>query len=396
VDVLEIAVESSDDSPRKRPASLCKGPSPGENDGIEEEEEVKQNEKDDTTHDSADRFGNVMSNVVDVEDDEANDLIEEQVTPQPSVSSSNPRLLNPFHRYNIADINDDGGNRSREEEGYYYKVVPKSNDRGPPDAVSRVNGRVKQPSLTSVVDTLTRLSPKAPAVGESANEDGVASLPLDPEKLAYILIGVCCGLSLLCLVLVAVSIGYKSETHYRLENGSLNASGSKSGKSSRGSRSARSGGSSSDTSASGATSQSEDEIHDSTLRRLSADELSSGNNMKLGPWFNGKPNMTLERSANEGSAGESTSKAKKAFPTSVYLDKLAGSDEITSPERRISTNSDDIFGEVSNGVNDCVYPGNEFVCSRRGGQRRRQRRPSFDHRPSCPLQEGSGGRPERS
>ena len=101
----------------------------------------------------------------------------------------------------LADINDDGGNRSIEEEGYYYKVVPKSNDRGPPDAgSSRVNGRVKQPSLTSVVDTLTRLSPKAPAVGESANEDGVASLPLDPEKLAYILIGVCCGLSLLCLV----------------------------------------------------------------------------------------------------------------------------------------------------------------------------------------------------
>ena len=54
--------------------------------------------------DSADRFGNVMSNVVDVEDDENNDLIEEQVTPQPSVSSSNPRLLNPFHRYNIGKI----------------------------------------------------------------------------------------------------------------------------------------------------------------------------------------------------------------------------------------------------------------------------------------------------
>ena len=28
---------------------------------------------------------------------------------------------------------------------------------------------------------------------------------------------VCCGLSILCLVVVAVSIGYKSETHYRLE-----------------------------------------------------------------------------------------------------------------------------------------------------------------------------------
>ena len=54
--------------------------------------------------DAPERFGNVMSNVVDVEDDENNDLIEEQVTPQPSVSSSNPRLLNPFHRYNIGKI----------------------------------------------------------------------------------------------------------------------------------------------------------------------------------------------------------------------------------------------------------------------------------------------------
>ena len=36
------------------------------------------------------------------------------------------------------------------------------------------------------------------------------------------------------------------------------------------------------------------------FRRLSADKLSSGENMKLGPWFNGKPNMTLERLANEG------------------------------------------------------------------------------------------------
>lgn len=31
------------------------------------------------------------------------------------------------------------------------------------------------------------------------------------------LMQVCCGLSILCLVVVAVSIGYKSETHYRLE-----------------------------------------------------------------------------------------------------------------------------------------------------------------------------------
>ena len=38
---------------------------------------------------------------------------------------------------------------------------------------------------------------------------------MNPEKLAYILIGVCCGLSILCLIIVAVSIGYKTETHYR-------------------------------------------------------------------------------------------------------------------------------------------------------------------------------------
>ena len=28
---------------------------------------------------------------------------------------------------------------------------------------------------------------------------------------------VCCGLSIICLIVVAISIGYKSETHYRLE-----------------------------------------------------------------------------------------------------------------------------------------------------------------------------------
>ena len=46
--------------------------------------------------------------------------------------------------------------------------------------------------------------------GEQEQEAAV-----DPEKLAYILIGVCCGLSILCLIVVAISIGWKSETHYR-------------------------------------------------------------------------------------------------------------------------------------------------------------------------------------
>ena len=58
--------------------------------------------------------------------------------------------------------------------------------------------------------------------------------------------------------------------------------------------------------------------------------------MKLGPWFNGKhnPGLTLDRSS-DGKL------SKKAFPTSVYLDKLEGNEEIA--ERRISTNSEDIF-----------------------------------------------------
>jgi hypothetical protein len=42
---------------------------------------------------------------------------------------------------------------------------------------------------------------------------------VNPEKLAYILIGVCCGLSILCLIVVAISIGYNksSETQYRYQ-----------------------------------------------------------------------------------------------------------------------------------------------------------------------------------
>ncbi len=54
--------------------------------------------------------------------------------------------------------------------------------------------------------------------GEGKKEEGAgvdSAAAVDPEKLAYILIGVCCGLSVLCLVVVAISIGYRSETHYR-------------------------------------------------------------------------------------------------------------------------------------------------------------------------------------
>ena len=58
-------------------------------------------------------------------------------------------------------------------------------------------------------------SPNMMADANMAKAEGHQGL--NPEKLAYILIGVCCGLSILCLIVVAVSIGYKSETHYRLE-----------------------------------------------------------------------------------------------------------------------------------------------------------------------------------
>ena len=119
---------------------------------------------------------------------------------------------------------------------------------------------------------------------------------MNPEKLAYILIGVCCGLSILCLIIVAVSIGYKSETHYRLDDGRrkrhiklIKASSSEE--------------SSSNTSASSSTSQ-----YSETDQESGSDVDMSG--MKLGPWFNGKHNMTLDRKSN------------MVFPTSVYLENL--------------------------------------------------------------------------
>merc|ERR1719167_2028328 len=59
--------------------------------------------------------------------------------------------------------------------------------------------------------------PNPDMIHNDANISKIEEEGLNPEKLAYILIGVCCGLSILCLIVVAISIGYKSETHYRLE-----------------------------------------------------------------------------------------------------------------------------------------------------------------------------------
>ena len=94
----------------------------------------------------------------------------------------------------------------------------------------------------------------------------------------------CCGLSILCLIVVAVSIGYKSETHYRLEEPRRK--------------------------------------HIRLIKANNSDEDSSSNTSeqddksraKLGNWFTGKHTIqTMERKSN------------LVFPTSVYLDNLASS-----------------------------------------------------------------------
>ena len=95
---------------------------------------------------------------------------------------------------------------------------------------------------------------------------------------------VCCGLSIICLIVVAISIGYKSETHYRLEEPRRK--------------------------------------HIRLLKANNSDEDSNSNSSeqddksraKLGNWFTGKDHIeTMDRKSN------------MVFPTSVYLDNLASS-----------------------------------------------------------------------
>jgi len=173
-------------------------------------------------------------------------------------------------------------------------------------------------------------------------------MQINPEKLAYILIGVCCGLSLLCLIVVAVSIGYKSETHYRLEDDSsaLNtkdrrrSGGNKNGgRKNRGNISSSNFSSGCDESTTSSHTSDADEI-DTEGQRSSGDDLSA---MKLGPWFNGK-NQTIDRK-------------NIKFPTSVYLDRLEGSDQETK-ERRISTNSEDIIKSAAADIDQNASPNN--------------------------------------
>lgn len=134
------------------------------------------------------------------------------------------------------------------------------------------------------------------------SQEEEAENAMNPEKLAYILIGVCCGLSILCLIVVAISIGYKSETHYRLDDGRrkrhiklLRASpGNDEGES--------------------VTSSGHNNYADSVDEATTSSEDLSG--MKLGPWFNGKHHIqTLDRKSN------------MVFPTSVYLENLESGTE---------------------------------------------------------------------
>ena len=157
-------------------------------------------------------------------------------------------------------------------------------------------------------------------IGSNPEDLTKDKMQINPEKLAYILIGVCCGLSLLCLIGVAVSIGYKSETHYRLEDDSTSASDKNSRNKKSGANNGRhkgkgnisssnfSSGCDESTTSSHTTSEA-DEL-DTEGQRSSGDDLSA---MKLGPWFNGK-NQTIDRK-------------NMKFPTSVYLDRLEGSDQ---------------------------------------------------------------------
>lgn len=135
---------------------------------------------------------------------------------------------------------------------------------------------------------------------------------LNPEKLAYILIGVCCGLSILCLIVVAVSIGYKSETHYRLEEPQRKRI-----------RLLKASNGSDEDSSSGGSSR------EGTGDRSRA---------KLGNWFTGKHTIqTMDRKSN------------LVFPTSVYLDNLASSATHSTLSRSQSSGSDSPSPSGSNG-----------------------------------------------
>ena len=122
-----------------------------------------------------------------------------------------PMILEEQYEQNIEEYEDDYDNEEYEDNRIEYELKKKllgkvRNDRGP----------------ISDEEMLVMQANSLPSEGIASNPEDLQTdkMQINPEKLAYILIGVCCGLSLLCLIVVAVSIGYKSETHYRLEDDS--------------------------------------------------------------------------------------------------------------------------------------------------------------------------------
>lgn len=123
----------------------------------------------------------------------------------------------------------------------------------------------------------------------------------------------CVGLSVLCLIVVAITIGYKSETHYRLDNG---AGGRKRIRLIKAS--------------SNESSSSEDATSTDDQRSASNEDINT--NMKLGSWFTSKhPVQTLDRK-----------KAKMVYPSAVYLDNLeTGNDTPVKASNRIEALTDE-------------------------------------------------------
>jgi hypothetical protein len=149
--------------------------------------------------------------------------------------------------------------------------------------------------------------------------------PVDPENLAYVLIGVCVGLSILCLIVVAVTIGYKSETHYRLEN----TSGQR-----RRIRLIKASSSEGSTSSEAGTDEDNEAGNGSGKGEI---DLST---MKLGSWFTSKhPVQTLDRK-----------KAKMVYPSAVYLDNLESSKNAETPVK--VTNRSEVVTDEENFEDD--------------------------------------------
>eukprot|EP00090_Calanus_glacialis_P014850 TRINITY_DN23716_c0_g1_i1.p1 TRINITY_DN23716_c0_g1~~TRINITY_DN23716_c0_g1_i1.p1 ORF type:complete len:751 (+),score=156.18 TRINITY_DN23716_c0_g1_i1:310-2253(+) len=186
---------------------------------------------------------------------------------------------------NMIDSWDADSNEMKNNDEFIEEIVKEKGDSSQLDLLEEFDSNSLYEESTEDFPLKSFMTePNQNMIRNDANISKVDEAGLNPEKLAYILIGVCCGLSILCLIVVAVSIGYKSETHYRLEEPRRK--------------------------------------HIRLLKANHSDEDSSSNTSeqddksraKLGNWFTGKHTIqTMERKSN------------LVFPTSVYLENLASS-----------------------------------------------------------------------